>query len=203
MPSFEEEKLLEAQGCRYIAGVDEVGRGALAGPVIAAAVVLPLDRNIGFIDQVRDSKKLSPTKREYLFHHIHEVAVSVGIGMSDLDIINSLGIVAATRLAMKSAVEQLSPQADSLLVDYLSLPEIDLPQKGIARGDDLSYSIACASIVAKVSRDRMMIELDRRFSGYGLANHKGYGTREHIACLKRLGPCAIHRKTFRPVREMI
>ena len=203
MPSFDEEKILKAQGYRHIAGVDEAGRGALAGPVVAAAVILPLNKNLPFISLVRDSKKLTSLRRESLFHHIHESAVTVGIGMSDLDIIDTLGIVTATRLAMKSAIEQLSPLPDYMLVDYLRLPEIDLPQKGITRGDDLSYSIACASIIAKVSRDRLMIEFDKEYSGYRLANHKGYGTQEHMECLRRLGPCAIHRKTFNPVREMM
>jgi ribonuclease HII len=203
MPSFGEEKILEAQGYRYIAGIDEAGRGALAGPVVAAAVILPENKNLPFITQVRDSKKLTPLKRESLFHYIHESAVALGIGMSGLDIIDTLGIVEATRLAMKSAVEQLSPSADYILIDYMRLPEVNLPQKGITHGDDLSYSIACASIIAKVSRDRLMIKLDEEFSGYGLANHKGYGTREHVECLRRLGPCPIHRKTFSPVREMM
>ena len=203
MPSFGEEKILEAQGYRLIAGVDEAGRGALAGPVVAAAVILPLNKNLPFINQVRDSKKLTPLKREYLFHHVHESAIAVGIGMSDLNIIDTIGIVGATSLAMKSAIEQLSPPADYMLIDYMQLPEIGLPQKGITHGDDLSYSIACASIVAKVSRDRLMIKLDEEYSGYGLAKHKGYGTKEHVECLRRLGPCSVHRKTFSPVREMI
>jgi ribonuclease HII len=203
MPSFGEEKILEAQGYRYIAGIDEAGRGALAGPVVAAAVILPTNKSLPFITQVRDSKKLTPLKRESLFHNIHESAVALGIGMSGLDIIDALGIVAATRLAMKSAVEQLSPPADYILVDYMRLPEVNLPQKGITHGDDLSYSIACASIIAKVSRDRLMMKLDEEYSGYGLANHKGYGTREHVECLRRLGPCPIHRRTFSPVRKMM
>ncbi len=203
MPSFGEEKILKTQGYVHIAGIDEAGRGALAGPVVAAAVILPLDTSLPFINQVRDSKKLSPSKRDYLYHHIHESAVAVGIGMSGLDIIDTLGIATATCLAMRMAIEQLSPPADYLLVDYLRLPEIDLPQKGIIKGDDLSYSIACASIIAKVSRDRLMTILDTEYLGYGLAKHKGYGTREHVECLRRLGPCDIHRKTFSPVREII
>jgi ribonuclease HII len=203
MPSFGEEKILKARGYRYIAGVDEAGRGALAGPVVAAAVILPLNKKLPFIDQVRDSKKLTPLKREYLFHHLHQFAVALAVGISDLDIIDTLGIVAATRQAMKSAIEQLSPPAEYVLIDYLKLPDVELPQKGITHGDDLCYSIACASIVAKVSRDRLMVELDEEYSGYGLANHKGYGTKEHVECLWRLGPCPIHRKTFGPVREMM
>jgi ribonuclease HII len=203
MPSFGEEKIIEAQGYRYIAGVDEAGRGALAGPVVAAAVILPLNKDLPFIGQVRDSKKLTPLKREYLFRTLHEFAVTLAVGISGLDIIDTFGIVAATRQAMKSAIGQLSPPADYVLVDYLRLPEVNLPQKGITHGDDLCYSIACASIIAKVSRDRLMIELDEEYSGYGLANHKGYGTKEHMECLWRLGPCPVHRKTFSPVREMI
>jgi ribonuclease HII len=203
MTSFDEEKILEAQGYRLIAGVDEAGRGALAGPVVAAAVILPLNKKLLFINQVRDSKKLTPLQRESLFPCILESAVAVGIGISGLDVIDTLGIVPAIRLAMKSAIEQLSPPADYMLIDYLRLPELDLPQKGITGGDDLSYSIACASIIAKVSRDRFMIEIDTEYSGYGLANHKGYGTPEHLKCIERLGPCAVHRKTFNPVREMM
>ena len=202
MPSFDEEYLLEARGYRRIAGIDEVGRGALAGPVVAAAVVLPLRVEIPFITLVRDSKKLSPGQRESLYDDIHGTAVSVGIGMSGQEVVDRVGIVAATRLAMCSAVEQLSPPADSLLIDYLRLPEIRLPQKGITHGDDISYSIACASIVAKVFRDRYMVELDSKYSGYGLAVHKGYGTRYHVDCLQRLGPSPVHRTTFNPVRDM-
>lgn len=203
MPSFDEERLLESQGYRYIAGVDEVGRGALAGPVVAAAVILPLRKKISFIDKVRDSKKLTPVKRESLFHRIHEVAVAVGIGLADWTVIDSVGIVRATRLAMKAAIERLTPSADSLLIDYMRLPEIDLPQKGITGGDDLSYSIACASIIAKVARDKLMAELDKSYSGYGLAVHKGYGTREHVFRIRRLGPSPVHRRTFSPIKYMI
>lgn len=202
MPSFDEERLFEAQGYRFIAGIDEAGRGALAGPVVAAAVILPFGKDIPFIRMVRDSKKLTSAKREYLFPLIQEAAAAVGVGMVDFDIIDKIGIVPATRIAMKLAVERLSRPADSLLIDYMKLPEIHLPQKGITHGDDLCYSIACASIIAKVSRDHIMIELDSIYSGYGLAEHKGYGTSEHVACLQRLGPSPIHRKTFTLVREL-
>lgn len=203
MPSFDEEKLMAARGCRCIAGVDEAGRGALAGPVVAAAVVLPAGADIPFIHLVRDSKKLTAARREMLYGLIYETAVAVGVGVSGFDIIDGMGIVPATRLAMLSAVEQLSPPADSLLIDYMLLPEIPLPQNGIVHGDDLSYSIACASIIAKVHRDRLMVELDSRYSGYGLAVHKGYGTVMHLECLRNLGPSTIHRKTFGPVKELI
>jgi len=202
-PSFAEEKLLEAQGYRLIAGVDEVGRGALVGPVVAAAVVLPHNVNAHWQDKVRESKQLSPAKREYLVAFIQETAISIGIGIIPHDVVDAQGIVRATRLAMKSAIDQLAPQPQYLLIDYLRLPEVPLPQKGITDGDSLCFSIACASIVAKVARDRLMVELDGVYPGYRLAKHKGYGTREHLACLRRQGPCPIHRRSFRPVREMI
>jgi ribonuclease HII len=203
MPSFAEEEIFRAQGYQRIAGIDEVGRGALAGPVVAAAVILPSDINAPWLNEVKDSKQLTPAKREVLFHRIHEVAVSVGIGSVPHDFIDIRGIVKATRLAMKLAVDQLSPPPESLLIDYMRLPEVRLPQKGVTDGDNLCMSIACASIIAKVARDKLMVAFDRIYPGYGLAQHKGYGTRGHFACLSKLGPCPIHRQSFRPVRDMI
>jgi ribonuclease HII len=203
MPSFAEEEMLAAQGYQRIAGIDEVGRGALAGPVVAAAVILPRQINAPWFSEVRDSTQLTPARRELLFHRIHEIAISIGIGLIPHNLIDAQGIIKATRLAMKLAVEQLSPPAESLLIDYMRLPEVSLPQKGITNGDNLCFSIACASIIAKVARDRLMVEFDEIYPGYGLAQHKGYGTRQHLACLYRLGPCPIHRQSFRPVREII
>ncbi len=182
--------------------MDEVGRGALIGPVVAAAVILPQNFRAHWKNKVRDSKQLSPAIREYLSDCINEVAVSVGIGVSSSDVIDTQGIVKATYLAMKSAIGQLTPEPQYLLIDYIRLPEISLPQKGIANGDSLCFSIACASIMAKVTRDRMIVEMDRVYPGYGLARHKGYGTKEHLACLRRNGPCSMHRRSFRPVREV-
>jgi ribonuclease HII len=202
MPSFIEERRLAEQGYRLIAGVDEAGRGALAGPVLAAAVILPQRFNVPWLEEVRDSKQLTPSKRELLFDRIYETAVAVGIGAAADDLIDKMGIVAATRLAMKEAVERLSPPAESLLIDYMRLPEVTLPQKGITNGDDLCFSIACASIIAKVARDRLMVAFDRVYPDYGLARHKGYGTREHFNRLVELGPCPIHRRSFRPVRTV-
>jgi len=199
IPSFAEEKKLEAQGYHYIAGVDEVGRGALAGPVAAAAVILPRHIDTPWLSQVKDSKQLSPKSRQFLSQHIHEAAISIGIGITPNDIIDNQGIIRATRLAMKSAIDQLSPMPETLLIDYMSLPEIRLPQKGIKNGDSLCISIACASIIAKVARDRLMTDFDEVYPGYGLAQHKGYGTREHILCLHRLGPSPIHRQSFKIV----
>lgn len=202
-PTFNEERALEAQGYHYIAGLDEVGRGSLAGPVVAAAVIIPCRADASWFNQVRDSKLLTRAIRERLYNHIHEIAVAVGIGSASCEEIDEIGIAGATRQAMKLAIEQLSLSPETLLIDHISLPEVKLPQKGITNGDRLCFSIACASIVAKVTRDRLMVELDSVYPGYGLARHKGYGTREHIACLGKLGPSSIHRTSFRPVRDVI
>jgi ribonuclease HII len=203
MPSFAEEELLEAQGYQRIAGIDEAGRGALAGPVVAGAVILPRHLDVPWLSEVKDSKQLTPARREVLFHRIHEIAISIGIGVVPHYLIDEQGIVKATRLAMKLAIDQLSPPPEFLLIDYMRLPEVKLPQKGITNGDSLCFSIACASIIAKVTRDQLMVAFDRVYPGYGLAQHKGYGTREHLACLSRLGPCPIHRQSFRPVRDVV
>jgi ribonuclease HII len=202
-PTFAEEKLLEAQGYQLIAGIDEVGRGALAGPVVAAAVILPRRIKISWLSRVNDSKLLRPVLRETLSCSINEAAISIGIGTVTHDVIDTEGIIKATRLAMKLAIDQLSPPPQSLLIDYMRLPEVSLPQKAVTNGDSLCFSIACASIIAKVARDHLMVELDKTYPGYGLAQHKGYGTNGHMACLQRLGPSPIHRQSFRPVRDMI
>jgi len=202
-PTFIEEELLEAQGYRLIAGIDEAGRGAMAGPVVAAAVILPCRLETPWLSQVRDSKLLNPPRRELLFHHIHEVAISTGIGVVRHEVIDTQGIIKATKLAMKLAIDQLSPAPESLLIDYMHLPEVKLPQKGITNGDGLCFSIACASIIAKVTRDRLMVELDKIYPDYGLAQHKGYGTEGHMSYLRRLGPSPIHRQSFQPVKKII
>ncbi len=203
LPSFAEEELLAAQGYRLIAGVDEVGRGALAGPVVAAAVILPGKVNAHWLDEVKESKQLTPAQRELLSPRIQEIAISIGIGTSGHEVIDAQGIIKATRLAMKLAIDQLSPPPQCLLIDYMRLPEAPLPQKGITYGDSLCFSIACASIVAKVARDHLMVALDGIYPGYGLAEHKGYGTRKHLACLHRLGPSPVHRRTFKPVKDLV
>jgi ribonuclease HII len=202
-PSFVEEERLMAQGYRFIAGIDEAGRGSLAGPVVAAAIMLPAKVNFPWLDQIRDSKQLSPVRRELLFYHLHEVAIAVGLGVVHHDAIDAIGIVKATQLAMKLAIEQLSPHPQYLLIDYMHLPGVRFPQKGVIDGDSLCFSIACASIIAKVSRDRMMVRLDKVYPGYGLAQHKGYCTEEHFSCLCQLGPSPIHRCSFRPVKDTI
>ncbi len=202
-PSFTEEKKLEARGYRLIAGVDEVGRGALAGPVVAAAVIIPTGMNARWRAEVRDSKQLTPASRKLLAQHIRKEAVSIGIGSSGPEVIDARGIIQATRLAMKQAIDRLSPPPHCLLIDYMRLPESLLPQRGIIDGDSLCFSIACASIVAKVDRDNLMVKLDGIYPGYGLARHKGYCTDEHVARLHRLGPSPIHRRSFRPVKYLV
>lgn len=202
-PSFVEERLIWEQGYRYIAGVDEVGRGALMGPVVAAAVILPENFKAKWKSQIRDSKRLSPDVREYLYKSITDKAISYGVGASSSEVIDMLGIAKATRLAMIAAIQQLIPQPHYLLVDYVRLYETSLPQKGIKYGDSLCFSIACASIIAKVTRDRIVTEMDKEFPGYGFAGHKGYGTEKHIKCLKEKGPCKLHRRSFSPVKELM
>jgi ribonuclease HII len=199
VPSFYEEKLLRQQGYKFIAGIDEVGRGALAGPVMAAAVILPQGLKAPWKKEVRDSKLLNQAQREELFEPIRKIAIAVGIGSVDCWTIEAIGIARATQIAMFQAINQLSPAADALLIDYFTIPDTELPQKGVVDGDTLCFSIACASIVAKVTRDRLMADFDEFYPGYLFARHKGYGTEQHLICLKKLGPCPIHRRTYQPV----
>jgi ribonuclease HII len=199
-PGFAEEQALARRGCRLIAGIDEVGRGPLAGPVMAAAVILPVNFDAPWLHLVNDSKQLAAEMREQLFPLICESAVAVGIGESSAEAIDEHGIVRATKMAMKAAIGKLDPKPDALLIDFVQLSEINLPQRCIPKGDGKSVSIACASIVAKVTRDRLMIELNRTYPGYGFARHKGYATREHLDNIERLGACPIHRMCFSPFR---
>lgn len=202
MPSFMEENRLHRLGYGLIAGIDEVGRGAMAGPVVAAAVIMPEKVKGNWVKQVRDSKQLTPAERELLYPMIQEAARSVGVGFISHEIIDYINILAATRLAMKVAIEQLRPAPEYLLIDYLVVPEIFKPQKGVPGGDSVCFSIACASIIAKVARDHLMDELDGAYPGYGLAQHKGYCTVEHRACLERLGPSPIHRRSWQPIQDL-
>ena len=202
-PNLDEEDKLKSQGYELIAGIDEVGRGALAGPVVAGAVILPHPANLSWFGLVRDSKELNCRKRESLFDLINKEAVAVGIGIVPPQVIDSINILKATRLAMMQAVEKLPKQPNFLLIDRLSLSQCPIPQRGITRGDKSCLSIACASIIAKVTRDRIMEEFDIMYHGYGFAGHKGYGTRKHISCLRKLGPSPIHRLYFAPVRNII
>jgi len=202
-PTFIYEEDLWAQGADLVAGVDEVGRGPLAGPVVAAAVLLPPRCRFPWLARVRDSKVLSAARREELAGCIRKDALAVGLGVMPHHLVDARGIVEATRRAMLTALHELSAAPDFVLIDALSLRRCWLPHRPIIHGDGLSLSIACASIVAKVARDQLMLEADDRFSGYGFARNKGYATREHLDALTHLGPCDIHRRTFAPVRACL
>lgn len=181
------------EACSFICGIDEAGRGPLAGPVVAGAVILPKDCQILYLN---DSKKVSEKKRELLFDEIREKAVSCGIGVVGPGRIDEINILQATYEAMREAVSQLQPAPEILLNDAVTIPGIDLMQIPIVKGDAKSVSIAAASILAKVTRDRMMVEYDALYPEYGFAKHKGYGTAVHIQALKEHGPCPIHRRSF-------
>lgn len=177
----------------YICGIDEVGRGPLAGPVMAAAVILPKNCDILYLN---DSKQLTAKKRETLYEEIMDKAVSVGIGMADQNVIDDINILNADYQAMKQAVAKLSVTPELLLNDAVTIPGISIPQIPIIKGDTLSASIAAASIVAKVTRDRLMETYDKLYPEYGFAANKGYGSQDHINALRKYGPCPIHRRTF-------
>lgn len=191
------EKRAWSQGKKWVAGIDEVGRGPLAGPVVSAAVVLP--ENFSIVG-INDSKQLSLAKRNAFFDLIQEGAVAIGIGIQDAETIDRVNIYQASKLAMLEAVEQLSIDPDHLLIDAMTLP-LPLSQESIIKGDAKSVSIAAASIIAKVTRDRMMDEYDASYPGYGFSQNAGYGTKVHLEGLKQLGVTPIHRKSFAPVKE--
>ena len=202
-PDWSAERLLWKQGYLRVAGVDEVGRGPLAGPVIAAAVVFPPSFRTRLLPGLRDSKQLTAKARERLAPQVRRFAAGVGIGSASPAEIDALGIVGATVAAMSRAIRQLPQSADHLLVDALRLECDGLPCRPIIHGDALCSSIAAASIVAKVARDSLMVELDALHPGYGFARHKGYPTAEHRAALERLGPTPLHRRSFAPVRRVL
>ena len=183
----------EYDGCSLICGVDEAGRGPLAGPVTAGAVILPKDCTILYLN---DSKKLSEKRREELFLEIREKAVSYSVGIVGPERIDEINILQATYEAMRQAVSGLGVVPDLLLNDAVTIPELAIPQVPIIKGDAKSVSIAAASILAKVTRDHLMEEYDRQFPQYGFAKHKGYGTAAHVAALREFGPCPIHRRSF-------
>ena len=185
------EKEYESHG--WICGIDEVGRGPLCGPVVASAVILPKDCQILYLN---DSKKLSEKKREELYDVIMEQAVAVGLGMATPQRIDEINILQATYEAMRQAIASLKVKPAVLLNDAVTIPGVEIPQIPIIKGDAKSVSIAAASIIAKVTRDRMMVEYDRMYPGYDLASNKGYGTKVHMEALKTVGPCEIHRRTF-------
>ncbi|MBI2867172.1 MAG: ribonuclease HII, partial [Chloroflexi bacterium] len=199
-PTFHEEQALALRDYTRAAGVDEVGRGPIAGPVLAAAVVLPIDASAPWAALLRDSKLLSAAQRERAYAAIERCAVAVGVGLVETDRLDELGIAAACRLAMRQAIERLDPAPDFVLTDNVRLPDLRVPYRAVPDGDTVCASIAAASIVAKVTRDRLMVDYARQFPGYGFERHKGYGTSAHLAILQALGPCPIHRRSFAPVQ---
>lgn len=194
------ERHARSKGYQLVAGVDEAGRGPLAGPVVAAAVILQPDRPI---NGVNDSKKLTERQRERLFDHIMADALCIGIGSCSPAEIDRINILQATRLAMLQAVLQLAPQPDILLIDGITTIASPLQQQTIKQGDSRSASIAAASIIAKVTRDRLMCEYDQLYPHYGFARHKGYGSASHLTALRQHGPCPLHRTSFGGVRELV
>lgn len=195
------ESRLHREGFCWIAGLDEAGRGPLAGPVVAAACILP--QNVLF-EQLNDSKQLTPKIRERLYQEITENSeIIFGIGISDVATIDRVNILQATFLAMRQAVSQLKVPPDFLLIDGNQIPVFDVPSLGIVEGDSHSVSIAAASILAKVTRDRMMVELDEKWPHYGFKKHKGYGTNEHLSAIRKWGPCPLHRRSFEPIKSKL
>ncbi len=194
------ERAARSSGYRCIAGLDEAGRGPLAGPVVAAAVVLPGGL---LIPGLTDSKQVEESERERLYDIIVGQAVSHGVGVVDAQTIDDVNIYQATIIAMERAIETLAPYPDYLLLDAITLPRIAIPQKPLIKGDCRSHSIAAASILAKVTRDRLMVALHEKYPQYHFRKHKGYGTKEHLALLQKHGPCEAHRKTFQPVSRML
>jgi len=200
-PDLSFEIPLWQAGLSYVAGLDEAGRGPWAGPVSAAAVILPADPQIqSHLTGVRDSKMMSTQQRAQGAATVRSVCTACGVGFASNEEIDILGILPATRLAMQRALTQLAQAPQHLLLDALLLPDVDLPQTRIIHGDARSLSIAAASVLAKTSRDAVMQELELQYPGYGFARHKGYGTPQHQQALQRLGPCPAHRRSFRPLR---
>jgi ribonuclease HII len=192
------ERLARANGFKLVAGIDEVGRGCIAGPVVAAACILDPDDPLH--EGIDDSKKLAPELRTEIADYLKENAMGYAIGEADAEEIDTINILEATKRAMLRAIEALSPSPDFLLIDALTLKGCTIQQRAIIKGDSISASIAAASILAKTYRDDLMKAYDREFPGYGFASHKGYGCRMHYDAVRELGPCRIHRKTFRGVR---
>ena len=197
---YEYERQANAEGYDLIAGVDEAGRGPLAGPVAVAAVILPKELYIPFLN---DSKKLSEKRRETLYDMIREQAVAYSVVLVDREIIDKDNIYEATKNGMYDAILKLSQKPDKVLIDAMPLNKLPIPSLSIVKGDAKSASIAAASVLAKVTRDRFMLEMDKVYPEYGFKNHKGYGTKAHIEAIKKYGPCPLHRETFEPIKSMI
>jgi ribonuclease HII len=203
-PTLDYEKDLWVQGYRIVAGLDEAGRGAWAGPVYAAAVVLPNDERVcGLLAGVRDSKKMTAKQREHWQGCIRSVSISWAVASAAEGEIDEIGILPATCLAMRRAIDELAYPPAHLLVDYITLDECGCPQVSLAYGDCLSLSIAAASVLAKTARDAFMVDLDSKYPSYGFARHKGYGTPQHQQALQEKGPCEVHRKSYAPIRALL
>ena len=202
-PEYFEEKQLINSGYQFIAGIDEVGRGTLAGPVLSASVIFPSGFNSDWFSQIDDSKRLTQSKRDRLFDLIYSDALCVSVGSATNDEIDEIGISPATKLSMLRAIKNSKITPDYLLIDAVTLDSVHIPQKSIIKGDQISSSIAAASIIAKVTRDQMMEDLDKIYPEYGFGNHKGYGTKSHMESITNHGITPIHRKSFEPVKSMI
>ena len=205
MPNLDIEQDVRSVQYKYIAGVDEVGRGPLAGPVVSAAVVLPHDLvgDEDWLSVINDSKKLSESKRQMAYEIISREAVSVAVGITNASTIDSVGILPATISSMFTALRGLEVSPDFVLFDFIPLKDSEYPYRTVVKGDTKSYSISAASIIAKVTRDELMKEADEQYPGYGFSGHKGYGTAKHLDAIKRLGPCEIHRRSFAPIKNYV
>ncbi len=201
-PDLSVESGLWQMGIQYIAGIDEAGRGSLAGPVAAGAVVLsPGSATLADLRGLKDSKQLTPTQREAWAERLRQVAHAWGVGFASHTEIDRFGIIPATRLAAQRALENIDWPVEHLMLDYLFLPDNHLPQTNLIKGDQRSLSIAAASVLVKVARDELLVRLDNEYPGYCFADHKGYATAQHLAALDRLGPSPVHRASFAPVQE--
>ncbi len=203
-PNLERELALFQQGYSFIAGLDEAGRGAWAGPVVAAAVILPVGQTdlAQRLAGLNDSKKLSPNKRQHLFDLIQQTASVIGIGLAPSGLVDQINVLQATRHAMAQAIDNLASSPDYLLLDHVKLPNLDLPQLSFPKADSLSLTVAAASIIAKVTRDQMMIQFNEKFPGYAFDRHKGYGTKAHREALQQLGACELHRLSYQPLKTL-
>ena len=202
-PDLRFESALWAVGCTCLAGIDEAGRGAWAGPVSAGAVILPADpKMLVRLPKVRDSKQMAPNQRTFWAEEIKRAAAAWGVGFASSQEIDALGIAPATRLAMQRALDQLQLAPQHLLIDAVRLPHNPLPQTSLIKGDARSLSIAAASVLAKTSRDALLVQLNEQYPGYGFARHKGYGTAAHLEALQRLSPCPVHRFSFAPIAAL-
>tara|TARA_B100001750_G_C15363160_1_gene523299 strand:+ start:283 stop:951 length:669 start_codon:yes stop_codon:yes gene_type:complete len=202
-PTLEHEQILNSRGYNLVAGIDEAGRGPLAGPVVAGAVIIPSTVSYNFLSQVRDSKQLTPNKRNKIFQNLVASNIYWSYGIASSEEIDQLGILNATKKAMTAALGKLTPEPDFLLIDAVSLTYMNKPYMSLIKGDQISMSIATASIVAKVIRDKLMELAEQQYPGYGFGQHKGYPTKLHVSNLYRLGATPIHRTSFAPVRKVV